>query len=249
MGKQRRKPVELRFSEVSPARGADAAASQRERATLLRELGDALGEDAPAVRGSPDGSTWAHMGDADEHDGRARMEDPLTSVTWNPLFRPDAHNNAAPPPSAPSARALRAANRNKAAGGPLGVRHTHATSKQRAHAILKRIDRLQAQEQVLCCHSLSLYATTPPVPGFADRWPLFLHTVCVRQSHTVRMVGEASWRGPATQENSERWEQMVGELKQGRLALGDAVALKALELHTPGELEALDDAPLLCIDQ
>ena len=49
---------------------------------------------------------------------------------------------------------------------------------------------------------------------------------------------------------------MVGELKQGRLALGDAMALKALELHTPGDLEALDDAPaqhnpapLLCIDQ
>jgi hypothetical protein len=141
MGKQRRKPVELRFPEVSPA-----AASQRERATLLRELGDALGEEGndPALGGSPEGSSIrAQLGDEqDAHEQAGAMESPLTSVTWNPMFQPNTHTNKAPPPSA---RALRAANR--AVGGPLAVRH-HATSKQRADAILKRIDRLQAQEQV-----------------------------------------------------------------------------------------------------
>jgi hypothetical protein len=153
MGKQRRKPVELRFPELS----ADAAASQRERATLLRELGDALGEEGndPALGGSPEGSASirAQLGDEqDAHEQARAMESPLTSVTWNPMFQPDTHNNKAPPPSA---RALRAANR--AVGGPLAVRH-HATSKQRADAILKRIDRLQAQEQVGTA-SVSLFDT------------------------------------------------------------------------------------------
>jgi hypothetical protein len=35
---------------------------------------------------------------------------------------------------------------------------------------------------------------------------------------------------------------MMGEMKQGRLALGDAVTLKTLELYRPGHLEALADA-------
>jgi hypothetical protein len=149
----------------------------------------------------------------------------LTSVTWNPMFEPDAQGA--------SARALRAASRvatavgsGRAAGGALAVRH--ASSKQRANAIVKRIDRLQAQEQV------GSYA--PRIVDFLLAGAGYGLRPCranpVHNSHPTDFG--SSTLISLVQENAERWERMVGELKHGRMELGDAVAIKALEADSTG---------------